>query len=69
LLATGTVSGLCEGSEGCLLEMKHRLEPLHLPSGEIRVFLEDGDRVILRAYASKSGLPKIGFGDCMGTIV
>jgi fumarylacetoacetase len=69
LLATGTVSGLCEGSEGCLLEMKHRLEPLHLPSGEIRAFLEDGDRVILRAYASKDGLPKIGFGDCMGTIV
>jgi fumarylacetoacetase len=69
LLATGTVSGLCEGSEGCLLEMKHRLEPLRLPSGEIRTFLEDGDRVILHAYALKDGLPKIGFGDCMGTIV
>ncbi|WP_263354678.1 fumarylacetoacetase [Acidicapsa acidisoli] len=69
LLATGTVSGLHEGSEGCLLEMKHRSEPLHLPNGEKRRFLEDGDRVILRAYASKNGLPKIGFGDCMGTIV
>lgn len=69
LLGTGTISGLREGSEGCLLEMKHRLEPLHLPTGEIRVFLEDGDRVILRAYASKEGLPKIGFGDCTGTIV
>lgn len=68
LLATGTISGLQEGSEGCLLEMKHRLDPFHLPTGEIRVFLEDGDRVILRAYASKDGLPKIGFGDCVGTI-
>lgn len=68
LLATGTVSGLSEGSEGCLLEMKHRFEPLRLSSGEVRTFLEDGDRVILRAYASKEGLPRIGFGDCTGTI-
>jgi fumarylacetoacetase len=68
LLATGTVSGLSEGSEGCLLEMKHRFGPLRLPTGEVRTFLEDGDRVILRAYASKEGLPRIGFGDCTGTI-
>jgi fumarylacetoacetase len=68
LIATGTVSGSHEGSEGCLLEMKHRLEPLRLPNGEERVFLECGDRVILRAYASRQGLPKIGFGDCTGTI-
>jgi fumarylacetoacetase len=68
LLATGTVSGSCDGSEGCLLEMKHRLEPLHLPNGEVRTFLEDGDRVTLCAYASKDGLPRIGFGDCTGTI-
>jgi fumarylacetoacetase len=69
LLATGTISGPNEGSEGCLLEMKHRLNPLQLPSGETRVFLEDGDRVILRACASKEGLPRIGFGECTGTIV
>jgi len=69
LLATGTVSGLSEGSEGCLLEMRHRFEPLRLPSGEVRGFLEHGDRVILRAFASKDGLPRIGFGDCTGTIV
>lgn len=69
LLATGTISGMYEGSEGCLLEMKHRSEPLHLPSGEVRTFLEDGDQVILRAYTSKQGLPRIGFGNCTGTIV
>ncbi len=69
LLATGTISGPDEGSEGCLLEMKHRGEPIRLPSGEARAFLEDGDQVILRAYAFREGLPRIGFGECVGTIV
>ena len=27
LIATGTISGQDEGSEGCLLEMKHRAKP------------------------------------------
>jgi fumarylacetoacetase len=69
LLATGTISGPNEGSEGCLLEMKHRSIPLHLSNGESRVFLEDEDRVIFRAHTSKAGLPRIGFGECAGTIV
>ena len=69
LLATGTISGLAEGSEGCLLEMKHRSEPLRLPSGETRTFLEDGDQVTFRGYCEKSGSPRIGFGECVGTIV
>jgi len=69
LLATGTISGADEGSEGCLLEMKHRAEPLRLPSGETRVFLEDGDEVTFRAYAERDGLPRIGFGPCSGVIV
>jgi fumarylacetoacetase len=69
LLATGTISGPEEGSEGCLLEMKHRSEPLRLPTGETRVFLEDGDEVCFRAYAHREGLPRIGFGACCGTIV
>jgi fumarylacetoacetase len=69
LLATGTISGPEEGSEGCLLEMKHRREPLRLPTGEARSFLENGDRVTFRAYALGEGLPRIGFGECVGTIV
>jgi fumarylacetoacetase len=69
LLATGTISGSNEGSEGCLLEMKHRAEPVCLPTGEVRAFLEDGDRVTFRAYAQREGLPRIGFGECTGTIV
>lgn len=69
LLATGTLSGSEEGSEGCLLEMKHRTEPLRLPSGETRTFLEDGDEVTLRAYARAPGLPHIGFGACSGILL
>jgi fumarylacetoacetase len=69
LLATGTISGADSGSEGCLLEMKHRAEPLRLPTGETRAFLENGDEVTLRAYAQREGLPRIGFGECSGRIV
>lgn len=68
LLATGTVSGSAQGSEGCLLEKQHNKEPLRLPSGEVRTFLADGDRVSLRAYAQKEDLPRIGFGECTGAI-
>lgn len=69
LIATGTISGPDEGSEGCLLELKHRAEPVRLPSGEVRTFLEDGDRVVFRACCQKPGLPKLGFGECSGTIL
>ncbi len=69
LLATGTISGPEEGSEGCLLEMKHRAEPLQLPTGETRTFLEDGDQVVFRGYCQAPGLPRIGFGACTGKIV
>jgi fumarylacetoacetase len=68
LLATGTISGPNEGSEGCLLEMKHRANPVRLPSGETRTFLEDGDQVTFRACTQREGLPRIGFGECTGII-
>ena len=69
LLATGTISGPDEGSEGCLLEKKLNAEPIRLPSGEVRTFLEDGDQITFRAYAQKPGLPRIGFGECIGKIL
>jgi len=69
LLATGTVSGREEGSEGCLLEKRHNPEPICLPSGELRTFLEDGDCVTMRGYCQKAGLPRIGFGECAGMVV
>jgi fumarylacetoacetase len=69
LLATGTVSGPGAGSEGCMLELSRNPDPIRLPTGETRRFLEDGDEVTLRAYCEKPGLPRIGLGECSGTIV
>jgi fumarylacetoacetase len=69
LLATGTVSGPEEGSEGCLLEKQNGAEAIHLPGGESRKFLEDGDQVTFRAYCQRPGLPRIGFGECAGTVI
>jgi fumarylacetoacetase len=69
LLATGTVSGASGDSLGCLLEITQRgAQPLMLPNGEPRGFLEDGDEVIMRGYCEREGYPRIGFGECSGTI-
>jgi fumarylacetoacetase len=70
LLATGTVSGPTPESVGSLLERTRRgAEPLHLPNGEQRKFLEDGDEVIFHAWCEREGYPRIGFGECRGTIL
>jgi fumarylacetoacetase len=69
LLASGTVSGTEPESRGCLLERTWRgRDPLTLPTGETRRFLEDGDEVILRGYGERPGAARIGFGECRGTI-
>ena len=69
LLATGTVSGPTPESRGCLLERTWRgSEPLSLPSGEARRFLEDGDEVSMRGRCERPGYRAIGFGECRGTV-
>ncbi len=69
LLASGTVSGPEAGALGCLLEMTRRgAEPVALPGGETRAFLEDGDEVILRGYCEREGVGRIGFGECRGRV-
>jgi fumarylacetoacetase len=69
LLASGTVSGAAPASRGCLLERTWRgTEPLELPTGERRAFLEDGDEVIMRGFAERDGYRSIGLGDCTGVV-
>ncbi len=69
LLGSGTISGPGKGEEGSLLEMTEGgREPISLPNGETRRFLEDGDTVILSARAS-NGRVSIGFGLCEGTVL
>jgi fumarylacetoacetase len=49
LLATGTISGPERDTRGCLIEIAwNGQEPIELPDGETRTFLEDGDEVTLR---------------------
>ena len=70
LLASGTVSGADKTARGCLLELTTRgQDPVTLPTGEQRKFLEDGDEVILRGFAEREGFRRIGLGSCRGTIL
>ncbi|MGK2935181.1 MAG: fumarylacetoacetase, partial [Gemmatimonadaceae bacterium] len=69
LLASGTVSGPTREERGCLLEMTRRgAEPVMLPGGEERSFLEDGDEVILRGWCRRPGVAALSFGECRGTV-
>jgi fumarylacetoacetase len=52
LCASGTVSGSTPGSEGSLMERTWRgTQPIVLPDGERRGFLEDGDEVSMTGRA------------------
>jgi fumarylacetoacetase len=67
LLATGTVSGETKESHGCLMELASSGGVEIRGAGgvmENRLFLEDGDTVILSAVAG----PGIGFGKCAGVV-
>lgn len=70
LLGSGTQSGPEAEEAGSLLELTvGGKQPLTLPNGEQRVFLEDGDRIIMRGWAAGSGRPRIGFGTVAGTVL
>ena len=69
LLGSGTVSGDAKEARGCLLELTWRgADPVQLPTGESRRFLEDGDEVIMRGHCEREGFARIGFGECRGII-
>ena len=69
LLGTGTLSGPEESGFGSLLEITQGgAKPVLLPNGEARLFLEDGDEILMTARASADGFAPIGFGACRGTI-
>jgi fumarylacetoacetase len=68
--ASGTVSGPNPGQRGCLLELSWGgAEPLKLPDGSERSFLEDGDDVTITATAPGAGRTRIGFGEVTGQVL
>ncbi|HEV2285374.1 MAG TPA: fumarylacetoacetase [Steroidobacteraceae bacterium] len=70
LLGSGTQSGPEPGQAGSLLELSAGgKRPIALADGEQRTFLEDGDRVTLRAWCERQGFRRIGFGEVTGTVL
>ena len=70
LMGSGTVSGPGSEAGGCLLERTWRGEnPIDLPDGTQRKFLQDGDEVIMTAFCEGDGATRIGFGECRGVVL
>lgn len=70
MFGTGTLSGPGPDQAGSILELNHGgKDPVQLPWGEQRVFLQDNDEVILRARCQKPGYPTISLGECAGMIL
>jgi len=70
LLGTGTISGPGPDQGGSLFELtRGGRDPITLPGGERRSFLEDGDSVVLQAWCDAPGAVRIGLGAVSGTVL
>jgi fumarylacetoacetase len=70
LLGSGTLSGPKPDEAGSLLELTlGGKQPITLPNGEKRTFLEDGDTLSLRGYCERGGAVRIGLGEVSGTVL
>ncbi len=70
LFGSGTLSGPTLDQAGALIELTvGGKQPITLPNGETRTFLEDGDAVMIRGWCESPGAARIGFGTCVGTVL
>jgi fumarylacetoacetase len=70
IYASGTVSGPDREQRGCLLELSWGgAEPLKLPDGSVRSFLDDGDEITISATAPAADGGRIGFGEVTGRVL
>ena len=70
LIGTGTLSTDSDDGLGSLIEISRGgKEPIALPNGEMRSFLEDGDEITMKAWCERDGAVRIGFGECVGRVV
>jgi fumarylacetoacetase len=70
LFASGTVSGPQPDQYGSLIELAWAgRQPLALPDGSSRGWLEDGDEVVITATATGPDGSRVGFGDAHGQIM
>merc|ERR1711959_478343 len=69
LCGSGTISGPTEDSRGSMLEISWRGEnPVKMPDGTERKFIQDGDTVLMRGVCQGDGY-RIGFGECDGKVL
>ncbi|MET8824561.1 fumarylacetoacetase [Streptomyces sp. NPDC004610] len=69
LYASGTISGPETGQEGSLIELtRGGAEPLTLPDGTVRTFLEDGDEITITASAPGPSGARLGLGEVVGRV-
>ncbi len=69
LLGSGTISGPTPDSYGSLMELTWRgTNPLTMPSGEKRTYLEDGDTLALTGWCEGDGY-RVGFGEVTGKLL
>jgi fumarylacetoacetase len=70
LYASGTVSGPEPGQRGCMIELTwNGSEPLTLPDGTSRAWLEDSDELVITATAAGPGGSRVGLGEARGQIM
>ena len=70
LIGTGTISGPTRDQLSSLLELTFGgTQPVTLPNGEQRAFLQDGDEITFNGRCQRAGFVTIGFGSCVGRIV
>jgi fumarylacetoacetase len=70
LIGTGTLSTDSDDGLGSLIEISRGgKQPIALPNGEMRSFLEDGDEITMKAWCERDGAVRIGFGECVGRVV
>ncbi len=70
LFGSGTLSGPRPDEAGSLLELSQGgKNPIALPNGQQRAFLEDGDTLTLRGWCERAGAVRIGLGEATGTML
>jgi fumarylacetoacetase len=69
VMGSGTISGKTPDSFGSLLELTWGgKNPIILPDGSSRTFLEDGDTIIIKGFAQKDGI-RVDFGEVRTTVL
>jgi fumarylacetoacetase len=69
MYASGTISGPIKDSFGSMLELTWRgTDPLQMPDGSTRNFIEDRDIIMMRAFAQNE-TTRIGFGEVITRII